>query len=164
MIKLSEIESKYGDYLVDENKLKELLVKPEPKTVWDLKDDDKYCYITALGDINYITWVGDGLDLKTREIGNAVLTIKEAEFELERRRCEAIMLKYGRRIFKHQEQNWFLYFSYMENQIKLGCNFEVSHQGLIYFDSEELAKKAVESLTEYRLKKYVLGVEPKKED
>lgn len=33
MIKLSEIESKYGDYLVDEDKLKELLVKPEPKTV-----------------------------------------------------------------------------------------------------------------------------------
>ena len=33
MIKLNEIQAKYGEYLVDEDKLKELLVKPKPKTI-----------------------------------------------------------------------------------------------------------------------------------
>lgn len=159
MIKLKEIKEKYGDYLIDEDKLKELLIKPGPKTVWDLKDDDKYCYITALGDINYITWVGDGLDLKTREIGNAVLTIKEAEFELERRKCEAIMLKYGRREFKHGDNNYSIQLNNGNKQIEFENNWLVIQiQGIIYFDTRELAQKAINEIGIERLKKYVFRV------
>lgn len=164
MIKLKEIKDKYGDYLVDEDKLKEILVKPEPKTIWDLENGDIYYSVNSTGSINSYEWRNDQIDREIRKHGHMYLTEEEAKFEAERQECETIMLKYGRRTFKHQEPNWFLYFSCIVNQVYLECNFDVSYPGLIYFDSEELAKKAVESLTEYRLKKYILGVEPKKED
>ena len=159
MIKLSEIESKYGEYLVDEKKLKELLVKPKPKTVWDLEYGDKYYCLDNAGDINYITWHEDAYNLFQREIGNAFLTYNEAKFELERRKCEAIMLKYGRRTFKYGKHNHFIVIFDKSMIIELSFNFIVNYQGTIYFDTEELAQKAIDEIGEERLKKYVFQVE-----
>lgn len=164
MIKLSEIENKYKDYLINEDKLKEILIAPKQKTVYDLEPEDIYYYLNDGGRVCDSVFAPDSRDYNRRANCNVFLTYEEAKFEAERKICESALLKYGRRTFKHQEPNWFLYFSYIENQVKLSCNFTVSYPGLIYFDSEELARKAVESLTEYRLKKYILGVEPKKED
>ena len=42
MIKVEEIAKKYKGYEVDEEKLKEFLTPPKPKTVWDLKKGDIY--------------------------------------------------------------------------------------------------------------------------
>ena len=110
MIKLNEIQAKYGEYLVDEDKLKELLVKPKPKTVWDLKDGDKYYLISHYGKVERITWNHDEFDLRRREYGNAFLTREEAEFEIECRKCEIIMLKYGRRMLKYKDDNYSFQF------------------------------------------------------
>lgn len=159
MIKLSEIESKYGEYLVDENKLKELLVKPEPKTVWDLKDGDGYWYIDTVNNINYVTWKGDAWDLATRESGNVFLTKEEAQFELERRRCEAIMLKYGRRTFKPRCDNYLIRFDNDYKQAFVDFWRLNQFQGVIYFDTKELAQKVIDEIGEERLKKYVFRVE-----
>lgn len=164
MIKLSEIENKYKDYLVDEDKLKEILVTPKSKTVWDLEEGDVYYYLNDMGRICTGAFALVSKDYNRRGCCNAFLTIEEAQFESDRRECESVLLKYGRRTFKYQKPNWFLYFSYVENRVGVGCNWNVSHPGLIYFDSEELARKAMESFTEYRLKKYVLGEEPKIEE
>lgn len=49
MIKVEEIAEKYKGYEVDEEKLKEFLTPPKPKTVWDLKESDKYWYISDYG-------------------------------------------------------------------------------------------------------------------
>lgn len=159
MIKLNEIQAKYGEYLVDEDKLKELLVKPKPKTVWDLKDGDGYWYIDTVNNINYVTWKGDAWDLTTRESGNAFLTKEEARFELERRRCEAIMLKYGRRTFKPRGDNYFIRFDTDDKQAFVGVWRLNPFQGTIYFDTEELAQKDIDEIGEERLKKYVFQVE-----
>lgn len=160
MIKLNEIESKYGEYLVDENKLKELLVKPEPKTVWDLKDGDKFYLISHYGKVERITWNDDEFDLRRREYGNAFLTREEAEFELECRKCEAIMLKYGRRTFKPGKNNYYIDFvHYHGNVIYISHNCKTHSQGSIYFDNKELAWKAIHELGTERLKKYVFRVE-----
>ena len=159
MIKLSEIQAKYGEYLVDEKKLKELLVKPKPKTVWDLEYGDKYYCLDNAGDINYITWHEDAYNLFQREIGNAFLTYNEAKFELERRKCEAIMLKYGRRTFKYGKHNHFIVIFDKSMIIELSFNFTVNYQGTIYFDTKELAQKAINEIGEERLKKYIFRVE-----
>lgn len=163
MIKLKEIKDKYGDYLVDEDKMKEILVAPKQKTVYDLEPEDIYYYLNDKGRVCESVYAPDSRDYNRIAHCNAFLTYEEAKFEAERKKCESALLKYGRKTFKHQEPNWFLYFSCIVNQVRLECNFDVSYPGLIYFDSEELARKAMESLTEYRLKKYILGVEPKKE-
>lgn len=159
MIKLSEIESKYGDYLVDENKLKELLVKPKSKTVWDLKDGDGYWYIDTANNINYATWNGCAWNLTNRESGNVFLTKEEAQFELERRRCEAIMLKYGRRMLKYKDDNYSFQFDNTGKKVYVEVWNTCQFQGSIYFDTKELAQKAIDEIGEERLKKYVFRVE-----
>ena len=159
MIKLSEIESKYGEYLVDEDKLKELLVKPKPKTVWDLEYGDKYYCLDNAGNINYITWHEDAYNLFQREIGNAFLTYDEAKIELERRKCEAIMLKYGRRTFKYEDDNYFIRLACDNKKVYADFWRLNQFQGTIYFDTEELAQKAIDEIGEERLKKYVFRVE-----
>lgn len=159
MIKLNEIQAKYGEYLVDEDKLKELLVKPKPKTVWDLKDGDRYWYINTINNISYDTWTKDAWDLTVRESGNAFLTYDEAKFELESRKCEAIMLKYGRRTFKYEDDNFLLRFNNADKKVFVEVWRTCQFQGSIYFDTEELAQKAIDEIGEERLKKYVFQVE-----
>ena len=159
MIKLNEIQAKYGEYLVDEDKLKELLVKPKPKTVWDLEYGDKYYCLDNAGNINYITWHEDAYNLFQREIGNAFLTYDEAKIELERRKCEAIMLKYGRRTFKYEDDNFLLRFNNADKKVFVEVWRTCQFQGSIYFDTEELTQKAIDEIGEERLKKYIFRVE-----
>lgn len=159
MIKLNEIQAKYGEYLVDEKKLKELLVKPKPKTVWDLKDGDEYWHISTINNNNYATWNGNAWDLAIRENGNAFLTYDEAKFELERRKCESIMLKYGRRTFKYGQNNFCIKYDRRNDCICIEYWIEIQYQGNIYYDTEELAQKAIDEIGKERLKKYVFRVE-----
>lgn len=159
MIKLSEIETKYGNYLVDEDKLKELLVKPEPKTVWDLEKGDKYYHVSSNFGVLPSVWYNDAPSNLRRILGTAFLTEKEAEFELGRRKCEAIMLKYGRRNFKYGEYNYFIVIPDNRMIIDTYFNCYLNQQGNIYFDTEELAKKAINEIGEERLKKYIFRVE-----
>lgn len=159
MIKLNEIQAKYGEYLVDEDKLKDLLVKPKPKTVWDLKDGDEYWHISTINNNNYATWNGNAWDLAIRENGNAFLTYDEAKFELEQRKCEAIMLKYGRRTFNNHKNNIVIILCNGTNDIDTTSFSYYEIQGSIYFDTEDLAQKAIDEIGEERLKKYVFRVE-----
>lgn len=159
MIKLNEIQAKYGECLVDEDKLKELLVKPKPKTVWDLKDGDEYWHISTINDNNYTTWSGNAWDLAIRENGNAFLTYDEAKFELERRKCESIMLKYGRRTFKHGKSNFLINYNSLNKMIFADSYSVTPFQGSIYFDTKELAQKAIDEIGKERLKKYIFRVE-----
>lgn len=159
MIKLKEIKDKYGDYLIDEDKLKELLIKPKPKTVWDLKIDDIYYFINSNGGVYSCRWVADEEDLSRREIGNVFLTKEKAQFEQERRRCETIMLKYGRRTFKYEDDNYFIRLDYDCKQVHVDSWSLNQFQGIIYFDTEELARKAKNEIGEERLKKYIFRVE-----
>lgn len=159
MIKLNEIQAKYGEYLVDEDKLKELLVKPKPKTVWDLIKGDIYYFIETNGGVYSCYWLADVNDLCRIEFGNVFLTKEEAEFELERRKCEAIMLKYGRRTFKYGKRNYFIVIFDKRMIIESAFNLHIYYQGTIYFDTEELAQKAIDEIGEERLKKYIFRVE-----
>lgn len=159
MIKLIEIESKYGDYLVDEDKLKELLVKHKPKTAWDLENGDRYLFLNSIGEICCDILVGNPVDLARRECCNAFLTEEEIQFEIERRKCEAIMLKYGRRKLKLGSNNYRMYYDHFTKTIELDNYAYSYHQGTIYFDSNKLAKKAIDEIGEERLKMYVFRVE-----
>lgn len=159
MIKLNEIQAKYAEYLVDENKLKELLVKPKPKTVWDLENRDTYYFIETNGGVYSCYWLADENDLCRIEFGNVFLTKEEAEFEIERRKCEAIMLKYGRRTFKPRDSNYIIRFDNDDKQAFVDFWRLNQFQGVIYFDTEELAQKAIDEIGEERLKKYVFRVE-----
>lgn len=159
MIKLNEIQAKYGEYLVDEDKLKELLVKPKPKTVRDLEEGDIYYYLNDKGQVCESVYAPCSRDYNRIAHCNAFLTYEEAKFEAERKKCEDIMLKYGRRTFKYGKHNYFIVIFDKRMIIESAFNLHIYYQGTIYFDTEELAQKAIDEIGEERLKKYIFRVE-----
>ena len=138
MIKLKEVV---------EEKLKEILIKPTPKNVWDLSEDDRHYTITDTPN-----------DRELRSIGNTFLT-EEAQFALERRKIEAILLKYGRRSFKYTEPNYYFTYDHEYKNLRFDLKFLIQCQGAIYFDTEELCEQAINEAGEENIKKYLFGVD-----
>ena len=136
-------------------------IPQKSKTVWDLKLDDEYYVIHNYGDISQYLFDSD-TDKDIRDLGNAFLTREEAEFELERRKCEAILLKYGTRdminIGGINARKYFIVYNNYHNVISISFNQCAQSQGTIYFKSAKLARKAIEECGEDRLKKYVFNV------
>ena len=164
MIKLKEVVEKYQDYGVDEEKLKEILIKPTPKNVWELDFGDVYYLIGTDGSILKKRWNNANLELSRRENGNVFLTEEEAEFEVKRRQIETILLRYGRRSFKYNKNNYFIAYNYsLHNMgydyIGYDCSASAQYQGIIYFDTKEIWKKAIEEAGEENIKKYLFGVD-----
>lgn len=131
----------------------------KPKTVWDLKKDDTYYLIDVTGDVIEANWLGYWLDYdndkRSRKIGNCFLTREEAEFEVERRRIEAEMIRLGgRRKFNRGKDNYFIMYTRIEGLDYV--NYHSMHeQGVIYFDSELDAINAVKTIGKDKIKKYI---------
>lgn len=146
-----------GDYRIEK-------IQQKTKTVWDLKEKDEYYYIDIYGNVD-ITTFGIGTcweDKKMIEIGNAFLTKEEAEFEVERRKCEAILLKYGTRdlmsLGDKYTKKYYIQYDHDVNKIIIFKHYSLGIQGMINFKTEELAQKAIDEVGEDRLKKYVFNV------
>ena len=142
-----------GEYRIEK-------IQNKPKSVWDLKEEDMYYFINCYGEIDS-TFYDCEEDVDIIKCGNAFLTREEAEFEVERRKCEAVLLKYGTRNFMsfeyYDDKYYIMYNNTLENVYVDCCNF-MQIQGSIYFKSEELAQKAIDEVTEERLKKYIFNV------
>lgn len=157
-----DVSYEEGTHIKTESFLKPYVEKP--KSVWDLKEGDTYYLIDVTGDVIEANWLGYWLDYdndkRSRKIGNAFLTKEEAEFEVERRKVEMEMLRLGgKRKAEQGKANWFLEYRPVSGRIEtLWSSYEID-QGVIYFESEEKAKKAVETIGEDRIKKYIFGVE-----
>lgn len=130
------------------------------KTVWDLKEGDTYYVIGGYGEVLETTWKYN-IDSNSRKIGNAFLTKEEAEFEVERRKVETEMIRLGgKRKTEKGKANWFFEYRPSSGGIEIlwSSLYEID-QGVIYFESEEKAKKVVEIIGKDRIKKYIFGVE-----
>lgn len=159
MIKVEEIAKKYKGYEADEEKLKEFLTPPKPKTVWDLKYGDRYHYISHNGNVWANKWDDCTLDSGRRSIGNCFLTYEEAKFEVERRKVEAILLKYGGRRFKNSERNYYLYYDHKDNLIRKTMVDTCQSQGIIFFDDDKALDQVIKEAGEDNIKKYIFGIE-----
>lgn len=126
------------------------------KSIWDLKIEDReeYYRLYGDGDIAKLSFNAD-YDEKVREVGNAFLTRKEAEFEKERRKIEAVMRKYSRP-FKINRNNYGLYFHDYKS-IYVGTLWAFN-SGIPCFETKEIAQKVIDEIGEDRLKKYWFGV------
>lgn len=151
--------------LIDDNwdEIKELIVKKaeaeqKPKSIWDLetKDSKEYYRIEASGCIEYGCFDAT-YDEYIREVGNAFLTREEAEFELERRKIEAILRKHSRP-FKSGEYNYVVVYD-TENNMMLVRVTQFHNSGGPVFANKEVAEKAIDEIGKVRLKKYWFGVE-----
>ena len=137
-------------------------IPQKPKSVWDLKEGDEYYYIDYYEEIKSVFNECCDEDLSIIEIGNAFLTREEAEFEVVRRKCEAILLKYGTRdmmsLANYLTDKFYIIYNNYDNLIEIESKQFTHTQGTIYFKSKELAQKAIKEVGEDRLKKYVFNV------
>lgn len=164
-MKLKEIAEKYAEYEIDESKLIELLTPPTPKSVWKLKDGYVYYGIDYAYDEIFSMRYGDNTEFDTnvRNNGNMFLTKEEAEFELERIKVEAELLKLGgtRNMMsggRYEDKHYF-YYDYEYGNIHLSFNKYTCRTGTIHFPTKEACKKAIETIGEERIKKYLFYVE-----
>lgn len=137
-------------------------IPQKPKSVWDLKYGDDYWYINSFGHVRKTSYGLEDDFKRMIEFGNAFLTEEEAKHEVERRKCEAILLKYGTRDMMSfgdgNKSKYCIYLNNFLNKIIFDDNYCVQSQGTIYFETKELAQKAIEEVGEERLKKYIFNV------
>ena len=128
------------------------------KSIWDLKtkDEEEYYRLYHNGAIILCAF-SSSIDRLFRYLGNAFLTKEEAEFELERRKIEAIMRKYSRP-FVDGKTNYFLACSRDSKAVVVDYYWNIDY-GIPCFESKEVAEKVINEIGEDRLKKYWYGVE-----
>lgn len=127
--------------LIDE--LKEVMENEFPQ------EDDDYWFIDAEGRVNFTEYgINDyDIDDERLSIGNVFETEEEAELR-----------KYSRP-FKEDENNFFIQTNSSHNNIVIDADDYSQIQGVIYFESQEIAQQAIQSVGEERVKKYIFGVE-----
>lgn len=150
--------------LIDDNwdEIKELIVKKaeaeqKPKSIWDLetKDSKEYYRIEASGGIEE-SYFDATYDEYVREVGNAFLTREEAEFELERRKVEAIIRKYSKP-FEVGKPNYVLVYNHSSKTTIVDC-YRFMDCSSPCFESKEIAQKVINEIGKNRFKKYWFGV------
>ncbi len=160
-MKLKELIEQYGEYEV-KNGFMELLEEPKPKTVYDLKDGDRYLFLTNLGTIMTGIWHNDDSDHNRLSFGNVFLTEEDAKFAKERLKVIAELKKYAMEFSDEEGKNMnlpkhYLFYDYEDHVISIGCVYYSKGNG-IYFGSKEKAQEAIKAVGEDRIKKYYLGV------
>ena len=160
-MKLNELMKEYGEYEVKDGFM-ELLEKPKPKTVWDLKNGDVYYFLTSFGYVMKTVWVDTDADNEKLSIGNAFLTEEDAEFSRERLKVIAELKKYAKEFSDEEWKNDFflknyIAYEYSRKEIVFLSTY-TTDRGNIYFEDEEKAKEAINAVGEERIKKYYLGV------
>ena len=164
-MKLKDLIEKYGEQEVlcwaeraDESLewVNIKLGKPNPKTVWDFEEGDLHVWI-GCSHVHEVpsVWLNNRLDQEAREIGNVFLTREDAEKDVERRKVETLLLKYGGHRWARKDVNYRLGLQY--NMVVI-CKDMYPLQGAIYFDIEQEAQKAIDEIGEERIKKALFEV------
>ena len=122
------------------------------------QDGDVYWYINPLGFAFHDEWSGFITERHKIEIGNVFKTKEQADFAVEKLKVEAELRKFSRP-FKYGDWNFEILWNNHENNIELDWSGYVVRQSVVYFESGEVAEKAIESVGEERIKKYIFGVE-----
>ena len=120
--------------------------------------DDTYFVVKSHGEADGLLWDGDDYDKKALENNAIFKTQEEAEFEAARLKVLRELEKMGR-AFRPHEDNYVISFSHNAGLKVVGYVTTVTSYGNYYFDTEEEAKKAIEKISEDRIKKYLFGVE-----
>lgn len=160
-MKLKELVEQYAEYEVKEGFM-DLLEKPKPKSVWDLKNGDVYYFLTSYGYVMKTVWVDTDADNEKLSIGNAFLTEEDAEFARERLKVIAELKKYAKEFSDEEWNNHIsakcrICYSFVSKRVSVYSDFVVKNADL-YFESPEKAQEAIDAVSEDRIKKYYFGV------
>ena len=117
-----------------------------------------YWYVDDDAEVTDSEWDGGDWDQVRMSVGNVFKTKEQAEFVVEKLKVEAELRKFSRP-FKYGDWNFEIIWNNHENNIELDWSGYVVRQSVIYFESGEIAEKAIEAVGKERIKKYIFGVE-----
>ena len=137
--------------------------KSESK-VWKPEVEEKFYTLFGDGSINELTWYSDVYSIRRYEIGNYFKTKDEAKFTLEKLKVITELRRYA---LEHNEKeiDWNdedqdkfgLYFHHQSKKILINT-YTSCQTTFIYFTSKEIARSAIETIGEERIKKYYFEV------
>ncbi|WPJ91062.1 hypothetical protein R0V13_01345 [Facklamia hominis] len=138
-------------------KFPELIEEEQEET--GFSDGDHYYYIDPDYNSSRTIWADAPIDEKRLLIGNAFKTEGEAKFAIEKLKVLHELESLGRP-FDYGWSNYYFAFDYYNEEISIDFKSDRNHCFFsCFFNSEEDARQAVEKIGEYRIKKYLFGVE-----
>ena len=134
---------------------------------WEPELDEKYYIICGDGSIDYNNYDLDGADRRIMAIGNCFQTEEQAEFMVEKLKVIHELEKFA---YENNEEeiDWndtnqeklYLTMNYTDKCIDILYTYGwIYSPSNIYFTSKKIAKEAIETIGEDRIKKYYFGVE-----
>lgn len=160
-MKLNELMEKYGEYEVKEGFM-DLLEKPKPKSVWDLKCGDEYYFLSSCGNVTKSVSFNIDTDKERLNIGNGFLTKENAKFARECLKVIAELKKYAKEFSDgewkdNKTQKYYIVYRYSGDYIRSILTY-TSKDSVLYFESPEKIQEAIDAVGEERIKKYYFGV------
>ena len=135
----------------------------KPKSVWDLKEGDTYYTVDIDGSVIKERWRDEDYEKSYRNSGNVFLTEEEAEFDLERRKIEVQMLRFGgHRKYDYERNNFCFSYDQEKDSVYIYlADFSSAWQPGqgIYFSKRENAEKALIEIGEDKIIKYLFSID-----
>lgn len=156
---VEEIKSQYIKQLEEiKAKIEELYgSEEETDNRWKPKMGEDYWWVDADGEVYRDEWGDTEFENNLFNHTDIFPTEKQAEFDSECKRIRRELMKCGKNFVPNQ-YNWAIHYNYRDKAIGYWVSTLCFHPFDIYFESEEMAKKAVKEVGEDRIKKYLFGV------
>lgn len=139
---------------------KVIITEPEPNSRWKPRFTNDYWCIVGYGDIYRESWEGLPEDDELYEIGNTFETEEEAKDAAECLKIRAELLDCGGHGFVKGESNVTISYDLgWDCLIETTCKLAKPIAFAIYFDNDQAARDAIETVGEDRIKKYLFGIE-----
>lgn len=145
----------------------EIIQVEEEKKWWKPEKRTQYYVIHGDGDVERICYTNNPSDNRAIFMGNCFKTEEEAKFMVEKLKVihELEVYAYENNTEKidwnnEKQSKFFLYFDYYLKRVRItSCLNWLYLPFNIYFNSEKIAKRAIEAVGEDRIKKYYFNVE-----
>ena len=122
---------------------------------------DIYHMITSKGMIATYEWSDCALDKHCYEIGNCFMSIEDTEFALEKLKVIHELKQFAEpkeKAWDSEDAHFYIEWSFTLGSINIAYNLRMK-KNVIYFESIDMAEKAIAAVGEERVKKYYLEVE-----
>lgn len=156
MMKLQEEILKIKNEMIDEFDKRVEALKEDGQEF--PQDGDEYWFIDSTGEVINEKWEGLSFEIERLEFGNIFKTKEQVEFAFEKLKVEAELRKFSRP-FECGRFNHCIFLDTDSDCLDVDSMSYCQSQGTIHFESEEKAQRAINSIGEERIKKYIFGVE-----
>lgn len=131
---------------------------------WEPKDREKYYYVRSDGEVLHGYYEKCcSFDCSIYSIGNCFRTEEEAKFVAEKIKVIAELKRFAKENnekmdwYNPDQNKYFIYYNYRDDEISIDFN-KLFKRETLYFSSNIIAKEAIETIGEERLKKYYFEV------